>query len=126
MNSAHIGVVCIIITTIVSWESGQLYSFYGPQATFTGYPVRVSVLVLGGNNGMTERSTRMVVLSLSFILAAMTSLGWSAEPKIQILSPKDGAQIAEDQKTILISGKVASDNSRSTNVDIFLILDTSG
>jgi hypothetical protein len=75
---------------------------------------------------MTEKSTRMVVLSLSFILAAMVSLGWAAEPKIQILSPKDGSQIAEDQKTILISGKVASDNSRSANVDIFLILDTSG
>ncbi|MGZ8486956.1 MAG: VWA domain-containing protein [Candidatus Binatia bacterium] len=75
---------------------------------------------------MTEKSTRMVVLSLSFILAAMVSMGWAAEPKIQILSPKDGSQIAEDQKTILISGKVASDNSRSANVDIFLILDTSG
>ena len=50
----------------------------------------------------------------------------AAEPRIQILSPKDGAQIAEDQKTILISGKVASDNVRSANVDIFLILDTSG
>ena len=75
---------------------------------------------------MTEKSTRMVILSLSFFLAAMVSLGWSAEPKIQILSPKDGSQIAEDQKMILISGKVASDNSRSANVDIFLILDTSG
>jgi Mg-chelatase subunit ChlD len=68
----------------------------------------------------------MVILCLAFWLASMASLGWSAEPKIQILSPKDGAQIAENQKTILISGKVASDNSRSTNVDIFLILDTSG
>jgi hypothetical protein len=29
-------------------------------------------------------------------------------------------------KTILISGKVASDNIRSANVDIFLVLDTSG
>ena len=75
---------------------------------------------------MTEKSTRMVTLSLAFFLAAMVSLGWSAEPKIQILSPKDGSQIAEDQKMILISGKVASDNSRSANVDIFLILDTSG
>ncbi|MGZ8424722.1 MAG: VWA domain-containing protein [Candidatus Binatia bacterium] len=75
---------------------------------------------------MTEKSTQMFVLSLSFILAAIVSLGWAAEPKIQILSPKDGSQIAEDQKTILISGKVASDNSRSANVDIFLILDTSG
>jgi len=51
---------------------------------------------------------------------------WGAEPRIQILSPKDGAKIAEDQKTILISGKVANDNVRSANVDIFLILDTSG
>lgn len=56
----------------------------------------------------------------------MVGLGSAAEPRIQILSPKDGAQIAEDQKTILISGKVVSDNTRSTNVDIFLVLDTSG
>lgn len=75
---------------------------------------------------MSENKARMVILCLSFFLVITVSLGWAAEPKIQILSPKDGSQIAEDQKTILISGKVASDNVRSANVDIFLILDTSG
>jgi len=75
---------------------------------------------------MSENMSRMIILCLFFVLTATVTLGWSAEPKIQILSPKDGSQIAEDQKTILISGKVASDNLRSANVDIFLILDTSG
>jgi len=68
---------------------------------------------------------------MSAVFCAMVLLGavyhvLAAEPRIQILSPKDGAQIAEDQKTILVSGKVASNNVRSANVDIFLILDTSG
>jgi len=63
---------------------------------------------------------------LALLLACSPHLSWSAEPKIQILSPKDGARVTEDQKTILVSGKVASDNVRSTNVDIFLVLDISG
>ena len=75
---------------------------------------------------MIWKSLKLAVLShVLSLLCAIYTVG-AAEPKIQILSPKDGSQIAEDQKTILISGKVASDNVRSANVDIFLILDTSG
>lgn len=75
---------------------------------------------------MIRKLLKLVVFShaISFV-GAICPVG-AAEPKIQILAPKDGSQIAEDQKTILISGKVASDNVRSANVDIFLILDTSG
>lgn len=69
---------------------------------------------------------RLIALGLFLLLGAKPAVIWSAEPKIQILSPKDGARITEDQKTILISGKVASDTVRSPNVDIILVLDISG
>jgi Mg-chelatase subunit ChlD len=72
------------------------------------------------------KSLKLVAVSYAISFLCLISLVGAAEPRIQILSPKDGAQIAEDQKTILISGKVASDNVRSANVDIFLVLDTSG
>ncbi|HEY7218299.1 MAG TPA: VWA domain-containing protein [Candidatus Binatia bacterium] len=49
-----------------------------------------------------------------------------AEPKVQILSPKDGSRITQDQKSIFVSGKVARDAGRSANVDIFLAIDISG
>src|SRR5512139_3633203 len=75
---------------------------------------------------MIWKSLKLVVVSYAISFLCLISLVGAAEPRIQILTPKDGAQIAEDQKTILISGKVASDNVRSANVDIFLILDTSG
>ncbi len=66
---------------------------------------------------------------LGLIVAMLTgwwTLGLSAEPKVQILSPKNGARITQEQKTVLVSGKVASQNVRSNNVDIFLIVDVSG
>ena len=75
---------------------------------------------------MIYKSLKLAVLSSFFSIVWAISIAGAAEPRIQILSPKDGARIAEDQKTILISGKVASDNVRSANVDIFLVLDTSG
>jgi Mg-chelatase subunit ChlD len=42
------------------------------------------------------------------------------------LSPKDGSRVVQEQNTILISGKVASQAARSANVDIFLVIDISG
>src|SRR4030095_16036927 len=75
---------------------------------------------------MIWKRSKLVVLSYALSFFSAVSAAGAAEPKIQILSPKDDSQIAEDQKTILISGKVASDNVRSSNVDIFLIIDTSG
>jgi len=50
----------------------------------------------------------------------------SAEPKVQILSPKTDDRITQDQSAILVSGKVASQNARSSNVDIMLVIDISG
>ncbi len=45
---------------------------------------------------------------------------------MQILSPKDGSRISQDQNSIFVSGKVARDGGRSANVDIFLVIDVSG
>lgn len=50
----------------------------------------------------------------------------AAEPKVQILSPKEGSRITQQQNSILISGKVASQAARSENVDIMFIIDISG
>jgi hypothetical protein len=49
-----------------------------------------------------------------------------AEPKVQILSPKTDDRVTQDQSAILVSGKVASQAARFSNVDIMLVLDTSG
>src|SRR5689334_12050793 len=49
-----------------------------------------------------------------------------ADPKVQILSPKDGSSITQEQKSIFVSGKVAREAGRSDNVDIFLVIDISG
>jgi len=59
------------------------------------------------------------------ILLAFKSVS-VADPKVQILSPKDGSQISQDQKIVFVSGKVARDAGRSANVDIFLVIDISG
>ena len=40
--------------------------------------------------------------------------------------PKDGSRIAQEQNTILISGKVSTQEARATNVDIVFVLDISG
>jgi Mg-chelatase subunit ChlD len=49
----------------------------------------------------------------------------SAEPKVRITSPKEGAQINQDLEVILVSGKVSMGQARKPNVDIFFILDVS-
>jgi hypothetical protein len=59
------------------------------------------------------------------VVAGFDSVGL-AEPKLQILSPKDGSRITQDQKSIFVNGKVARDAGRSANVDIFLVIDISG
>src|SRR4029453_8670972 len=51
---------------------------------------------------------------------------WGAGPKVQILSPKDGARISQEQNSVLISGKVATDLGRSPNADIVFVIDVSG
>src|SRR5262245_40823284 len=61
------------------------------------------------------------------VLLVLVSLAkGAAEPKVQILSPKEGSSITHEQNSILISGKVASQAARSENVDIMFIIDISG
>ena len=59
------------------------------------------------------------------IIATAHSLG-AAEPKVQIVSPKDASRITQDQNSIFVSGKVVRETGRSANVDIFLVIDVSG
>jgi von Willebrand factor type A domain/Glucodextranase, domain B len=67
----------------------------------------------------------LVAFFLGLLLTFFSSAAF-ADPKVQILSPKDGSRITQDQKSIFVSGKVARDAGRSTNVDIFLVIDVSG
>src|SRR5947208_4636005 len=75
---------------------------------------------------MNQPAMRSCTLWLFLIILPISNSAWGAEPKVQILSPKDGNRITQDQKTILVSGKVASEAARSPNVDIFLVIDISG
>ncbi|HET8564565.1 MAG TPA: hypothetical protein VFM35_11890, partial [Candidatus Binatia bacterium] len=76
---------------------------------------------------MNRSRLRFFQLFLSVVLlGACSSRAWGAEPKIQILSPKDGSRIAQEQNTVLISGKVSSEAARLPNVDIVFVVDVSG
>jgi von Willebrand factor type A domain-containing protein len=66
-----------------------------------------------------------LVSALFFCIVGLDPVA-SAQPKVQILSPKNGTQITQDQKSVLVSGKVAREAGRSGNVDIFLVIDVSG
>ena len=67
----------------------------------------------------------LVSASFFFCIVGLDPVA-SAQPKVQILSPKNGTQITQDQKSVLVSGKVARETGRSASVDIFLLLDVSG
>jgi von Willebrand factor type A domain len=74
-------------------------------------------------------SVRFFPIWLWVLLVSAFSLPQVAaavEPKVQILSPKEGARISQEQSTILVSGKVGSPAARSENVDIMLVIDISG
>jgi Mg-chelatase subunit ChlD len=74
---------------------------------------------------MTDFGVRLFYLLLFWVFfLSNASLG--AEPKVEIHTPKDGSRIAQEQNTILISGKVATQEARATNVDIVFVLDISG
>ena len=68
---------------------------------------------------------RTLLFLLLFILLR-SNPAWGAEPKVQILSPKDGSQLTQEQNAVLISGKVTSQTARSSNVDIAFVIDISG
>ena len=59
------------------------------------------------------------------LFVTSAGLGRAAGPKLEILSPQNGARISQDQNLILLSGKVASEAVRSVNVDIFFLIDVS-
>ena len=63
-----------------------------------------------------------------FIVSAFSlpQVAGGAEPKVQILSPKEGSRLAQEENTILVSGKVGSPTARSENIDIMLVIDISG
>lgn len=75
---------------------------------------------------MNSSALRSFTLGLFFLFFGAAKFIWAAEPRVQILSPKDGSRIAQEQNTIFVSGKVARDAGRSANVDIFLVIDISG
>jgi len=68
---------------------------------------------------------RVGCLWLLLALFVIPGLSGAAEPKLQILSPQNGARISQNQNVILLSGKVAGDAARSTNVDILFLIDVS-
>lgn len=48
------------------------------------------------------------------------------ETRVQIRSPKDGSRIAQEENTLLVSGRVSTLGARATTVDLFFVLDVSG
>jgi len=75
---------------------------------------------------MNQSGTRFFNLWPWLFLLALWAPAGAAEPKLQILSPKEGERITQDQNIILVSGKVASQTARSSNADIMLVVDISG
>ena len=72
---------------------------------------------------------KLIFLRCAFLASFVLSLPFpllSAEAKVQIHSPKDGATITQEQNLVFVSGKVATTAARSANVDIMLLLDASG
>ena len=97
-----------------------------PLSTFTVRLRNVSVF-LSEVAAMHQVNLRFEFLWLLLLLSTIQgSSAFAAEPKVQILSPKDGSRITQDQKSIFVSGKVASQSARSPNVDIALVIDISG
>ena len=63
---------------------------------------------------------------IALLWGLLSVSGWAAEPKVQILSPSDGAKVVSESNMLLVSGKVASDAGKAAAADIVLVLDISG
>lgn len=66
-----------------------------------------------------------------FTTLVLTMLLWPAlvfgsAPVLTVNSPRDGARIVQEQDTVLVSGKVSSTETRSSEVDIMFVIDVSG
>jgi len=75
---------------------------------------------------MNQQTYRFFVPWLVLFIGAILNPASAAEPRVQILSPKDGGRITQEQNLIFVSGKVARDAARSARVDVFLVVDVSG
>lgn len=75
---------------------------------------------------MNQLLYRFIVSWLVLFTGAILNSALAAEPRVQILSPKDGGRITQEQNLIFVSGKVARDAGRSARVDVFLVVDVSG
>ena len=75
---------------------------------------------------MNKSPVGIIAVGLLLFLGLNPAPVWTAEPRVQILSPSDGSRITQDKNSIFVSGKVARETGRSTNVDIFLVVDVSG
>jgi Mg-chelatase subunit ChlD len=75
---------------------------------------------------MNLQTYRFFVPWLVLLIGAILNPASAAEPRVQILSPKDGGRITQEQNLIFVSGKVARDAARSARVDVFLVVDVSG
>jgi hypothetical protein len=64
-----------------------------------------------GCRAMTIFRTRLFYLLLFWVFF-LSHASWGAEPKVEIRTPKDGSRIAQEQNTILISGKVSTQEAR--------------
>ena len=74
---------------------------------------------------MNQLLYRFFVPWLFLFTGAILNPALAAEPRVQILSPKDGGRITQEQNLIFVSGKVARDAGRSARVDVFLVVDVS-
>ncbi len=68
----------------------------------------------------------LLALCFAFLAGARSDPARAAEPRVQILSPKNGGRITQEQNSIFVNGKVARDAARSARVDLFLVVDISG
>jgi hypothetical protein len=76
---------------------------------------------------MNRSCSRFFQLGFPFLLLIFfPNRIWSAEPTVQIRSPKDGSHFTQEQNYVLVGGKVFTEGARSGYVDIFLVLDVSG
>ena len=66
------------------------------------------------------------LLRFVILLALVPPLAHGAGPRVQILSPSDGAHLAQQQNLVFVSGKVEKEAGRSAKVDIFFVIDSSG
>lgn len=62
-----------------------------------------------------------------FVASLVVAKGlWASEPSVEILSPRDGARMVQEQDTVLVSGKVSTQGARTPNVDMVFVVDVSG